>query len=449
MSASIKLPAQATAVIAQLEELGYEAYAVGGCVRDSLLGVGPDDWDITTSAMPEQVMEAFSGATVIPTGLQHGTVTLLLEGTPFEVTTFRVDGSYSDSRRPDSVTFTRSIQEDLARRDFTINAMAYHPERGFVDPFGGRNDLNAGIVRCVGEPERRFTEDALRLLRCVRFASTLDFAIDSATREAMLRLLPKLDSVARERVRTELGKALLGAGFERVFRENPAVLIQIIPEQEALIGFDQRTPYHIYDIWEHTLHAVQAAERQPIIRLTMLLHDIGKPQRFTVDVNGVGHFKGHATVSAEMSDRILRRLRYSNEIVERVTKLISYHHLELPPTAKAVKRWLGKLGVEAFRQLMDVRRADASAKNPVFGKKQLEEIAVLEKVADEVIRNGECFSVSQLAIGGKELIAAGMKPGREIGELLSQLTEAVIEEEVPNEQEALLTMADELRRYPT
>lgn len=445
MSASIKLPVQAAAVIARLEKLDYEAYVVGGCVRDSLLGIEPDDWDITTSALPEQVIEAFSGVTVIPTGLQHGTVTLLLDGTPFEVTTFRVDGSYSDSRRPDSVTFTRSIREDLARRDFTINAMAYHPEKGLVDPFGGRNDLNAGIVRCVGEPELRFTEDALRILRCVRFASTLDFSIDGTTKEAMLCLLPKLDSVARERVRTELDKALLGAGFERVFRENPAVLVQIVPELEALLRFDQQTPYHIYDIWEHMLHAVQAAERQTVIRLTMLLHDIGKPQRFTVDANGVGHFKGHATVSAEMGNHILRRLRYSNDMVEQVTTLISYHHLELPPTDKAVKRWLGKLGVKAFRQLMDVRRADARAKNPVFGEKQLEEIAVLEQVADEVIRNGECFLVSQLAIGGKELIAAGMKPGREIGELLSQLTEAVIEEEVPNEQEALLAMAGKLR----
>lgn len=442
----IRLPAAAQQAIGQLNTAGFDAYAIGGCVRDSLMGRTPDDWDITTSAKPEQIKKVFAGVPVIETGIQHGTVTVILDGQPLEITTYRIDGNYSDSRHPDEVRFTRNLREDLARRDFTVNALAYHPDEGIIDCFGGIDDLKRQTIRCVGEPDRRFSEDALRVMRGIRFASQLSFSLEPETETSLRHHAPLLQKVAAERLRVELTKLLCGQQVEKILLDFPDVLGQLIPELLPMVGFDQRTPYHIYDVYGHTAHAVAAIDSVPVLRLTMLLHDIGKPSRFTVDEKGRGHFKGHGAVSVRMSEEILPRLRFDNRTTERVLALIKYHDVDLEPRENLIKRWLNRLTPEGFFQLMQVKLADNAAQNPVYNRRaSYEEILQL---AQDILDREECFSLSSLAVNGDDLLLLGMSPGKGLGETLRFLLQAVIDGKCENNRENLLEYCQKYRQIP-
>lgn len=432
----IQLPSPVEQAIGRLNAAGYEAYAVGGCVRDSLMNRTPNDWDITTSATPEQTRAVFDGVSVIETGIRHGTVTVLLDGQPLEITTYRIDGSYSDSRHPDEVRFTASLKEDLARRDFTVNALAYHPNAGIVDCFGGVEDLTQNIIRCVGEPDKRFTEDALRVMRGVRFASQLSFSLEPATEISLRKHAPLLQKVAAERLRVELMKLLCGSQVLKILLDFPHVLGQLIPELLPMVGFDQQTPYHIYDVYEHTARSVAAVESEPVLRLTMLLHDIGKPSRFTVDEKGQGHFKGHGQVSVQMCKKILPRLRFDKHTTERALTLVKYHDVDLEPREALIKRWMNRLSPEAFFQLMKVKLADNAAQNPVYDRS--DSYREILQMAQEILDREECFSLSALAVNGDDLITLGIPAGKEIGEALQFLLQAVIDEKCENDREQLL-----------
>lgn len=446
MRMNIQLPPPVERAIQRLNAAGYEAYAVGGCVRDSLLCRVPDDWDITTSAAPEQTKAVFDGLPVIETGIQHGTVTVIFGGQPLEITTYRIDGSYSDSRHPDAVRFTRSLQEDLARRDFTVNALAYHPDTGIVDYFGGIEDLQRKIIRCVGEPDKRFTEDALRVMRGIRFSSQLSFSIESVTEASLRKHAPLLQKIAVERLRTELVKLLCGEHVKSVLLHFPDVLGQIIPEILPMVGFKQQTPYHIYDIYEHTAHSIAAVKNIPVLRLTMLLHDIGKPSRFTVDDKGQGHFKGHGQVSVAMSEKILPRLRFDKRTAERVLTLVKYHDVDLEPREALIKRWLNRLTPEGFFQLMEVKLADNAAQNPLYDRSvSYREII---QMGQDILNRKECFSLSALAVNGDDLIQMGIPAGKGIGEALQFLLQAVIDEKCENSRELLLEYCRNHRQKP-
>ncbi len=438
-----RCPGPVRGALARLREAGYDAQAVGGCVRDCLLGREPHDWDIATSAFPEEVREVFAEVPVIPTGEKHGTVTVLFSGSPLEITTYRVDGPYSDSRRPDSVAFTRSIREDLARRDFTVNAMAWSPEEGLIDCFGGREDLAAGIIRCVGDPDRRFGEDALRILRGLRFASILDFSLDYATAESLRRNRERLRLVAPQRIFPELLKLLCGPGAGRMLREFPEVFAVILPELEPLWGFDQRTPYHLWDVYEHTVRAVEAVSSEPVLRLTALLHDTGKPSCFFTDRNGRGHFKGHPAASEILAKTALRRLDADGETTRRVRTLVRWHDAVILPERPILRRWLRELGPKDFFALLQIKRADDLAKNPAFDRAEL--LDQLETLAREILKDGDCFSLEKLAVTGRDLLAAGVSGGREIGASLEELLEAVLSGACPNEKDALLRWLPEHR----
>ena len=429
------IPQEVKQVLHTLNEAGHEAFVVGGCVRDILRGVAPHDWDITTSALPEETMALFPHF-AIPTGLKHGTVTVLKGDYPCEVTTYRADGDYSDHRRPDGVTFTRSLREDLARRDFTVNAMAMDSEGNVVDPFGGREDLAAGILRCVGEAEKRFSEDALRILRALRFAATLGFAIEEETKQAIFALKDDLHYVAAERVREEVTKLLLGDAAEAILTEFPAVLGVVIPEILPSVGFDQRNCHHCLDVWGHTARAVGKAPKDAVIRWVMLLHDLGKPDTFTVDDAGVGHFYTHADRSEELARQVVQRLRFDNRSSERIVRLVRYHDRPFALTEKSMTRALRKLGVEDTFALCEVKRADNLAQHSDYHDRQsvLDEA---EAILRAVLAKDACFSLKHLAVDGNDLIALGLR-GKAIGETLEGLLTAVVEGELPNEKAALL-----------
>lgn len=436
MHMKIQLPSSVLQVISRLNAAGYEAYAVGGCVRDSLMDRIPDDWDIATSAFPEQTKTVFKEVPVIETGILHGTITVILDGQSLEITTFRIDGGYSDNRHPDTVRFTGSIEEDLARRDFTINALAYHPDTGIVDCFGGLEDLQQKIIRCVGNPDKRFQEDALRVMRGIRFASQLSFSLEPVTEVSLRKHAPLLQKVAAERLRTELIKLLCGDQVCKVLLDFPDVLGQLIPEIFPMVGFNQQTPYHIYNVYEHTAHAVAAVKNTPVLRLTMLLHDIGKPSRFTVDEKGQGHFKGHGAVSVRMCEEILPRLRFDKKNIERTLTLIKHHDVDLEPREALIKRWLNRLTPEGFFQLMEVKLADNAAQNPLYDRSA--GYREIMQIAHEIIDREECFSLSSLAVNGDDLIKMGIPAGKEIGETLQFLLQAVIDEKCDNHRELLL-----------
>lgn len=430
-------PAPVWEALCRLQAAGYRAHAVGGCVRDILLNKTPHDWDVATSALPGEVKAVFAGTPVIPTGEKHGTVTVLLSGKPLEITTYRVDGTYSDSRRPDFVTFTRTLEEDLARRDFTINAMAWSPEEGIIDCFGGRKDLEDRIVRCVGEPDRRFEEDALRILRALRFAAVLDFSIDPATAVCLRQHREQLHLVAAERISAELQKLLCGAGAGRVLREFPEVFSVFLPELEPLWGFDQHTPYHLWDIYEHTIRSVEAVRPDPVLRLTMLLHDIGKPDCYFTDEKGQGHFKGHPAVSAAMSGKILRRLRMDGDTVRRVRTLIQWHDAGIHPEDTHIRRWLRVLGREDFFALLEVKEADNAAQNQELSDVR-PELSKVRELAQGILERKECFSLDGLAITGRELIENGIPAGKQVGYTLEELLQAVMEGRCLNKKDVLL-----------
>lgn len=440
----IPLPEPVAKILSALNSHGFEAYAVGGCVRDSLLFRTPNDWDVTTSAHPREVEAVFEGCRVIETGIQHGTVGLLLDGNVYEITTYRSDGEYLDHRHPSSVTFSSHIEDDLSRRDFTVNAMAYHPECGFVDLFGGQQDLEYGMIRCVGTPVKRFREDGLRILRAIRFASVLDFFVEKETEEAVNGCSGLLSGIAAERIREEFCKLLCGKGAVRVMRRYIDVIGVFIPELLPMLGFEQNTKYHCYDVYEHTLHALEEEKSGDLItRLSILFHDIGKPHCYTEDENG-GHFKGHAPIGVELAERIMKRLRFDNATVARVMKLVELHDLPIPAENKAVKRLMCKLSDEDILRLMEVKRCDRLAHAEFFRAlpSELEEIPRIMKALREA---KSCLSLRDLAIDGNDLLQMGMRPGRAVGALLQSLFEDVLDERLANTREALLCEAETRR----
>ena len=431
------LPAPVREAIAALNRAGHEAYLVGGCVRDALRGQLPHDYDITTSALPAEVAACFAGRTIIETGLKHGTLTLHSGGMDLEITTFRTDGVYEDHRHPAAVCFARTLQEDLARRDFTINAMAYHPQTGLVDLFGGRRDLEHGVLRCVGDPAKRFDEDALRILRALRFAAVLDFAIDAETARALSAQKELLHAVSGERIREELVRLLCGRSAASVLSSYLDVLAAVIPELLPMKGFEQKNPHHIYDVWEHTLAVVRSIPPTSHLRLAALLHDIGKPDCFTEDANGIGHFYQHDRLGAETARRILRRLKFDNETTLRVVTLVREHGRQIEPSAKAVKRVLRRFGPEIFFDLIALKRADAAGQSPAFAFRQ-DLYDRLEQMAADILSQKQCFCRKDLAVNGRGLMAAGLPAGRELGLALDKLLDAVFDEKVANEKDALL-----------
>lgn len=429
------LPQEVKNVLQRLEAAGHRAYAVGGCVRDTLRGVTPHDYDITTSARPEEVLALFAPH-AIPTGLQHGTVTVRENHQSFEVTTFRADGVYTDHRRPDSVTFSDSLEEDLQRRDFTVNAMAMDLRGQVYDFHGGQADLRAGILRCVGEAERRFNEDALRILRGLRFAAALGYAIEPQTAAAMERCAPLLRYIAAERICEEMTKLLCGDHVLPVLLAYPKILGVFLPEILPCVGFDQQNEHHLYDVWEHTARSVAAVPPRSVLRWTMLLHDLGKPASFFTDEQGVGHFYGHDGLGAEMAGAITQRLRMDKKSAQRIALLIERHMRQIEPTEKAVGRALRQLGEEALRQLLLVKRADASACHPDFAW-QTQALDAVEAVLERLLTEDACFTLRHLAVDGRDMMTLGLR-GREIGETLDDLLTRVAEGELPNEKDALL-----------
>lgn len=434
----MNIPGHVTALLVWLEKNGHSAWCVGGCVRDGLLGREPADWDVATTARPEETMAVFGGC-ALPTGLQHGTVTVLTPEGRIEVTTCRSDGLYRDCRHPDSVRFSGSIAEDLSRRDFTINAMALNRSGAVIDLFSGRQDLEEGVLRCVGEPDRRFQEDALRILRGLRFAARLGFAVEEGTAASMRRNCPLLRRIAAERIREELTGLLCGREAGRVLREFPEVVDIVLPELTPMMGFDQQNRHHCYDVWEHTLHAVDAAPQDAVLRWAALLHDCGKPRCFTVDAAGSGHFYGHPAASREIAAEILRRLRFDNAGRDAILTLVEWHDRPIALTDKGVRRGLRRLGEERLRQLIALKRADNLGQAPEFWDRQ-QELDKGEEILNRLIAEETCFSLRQLAVNGRDMMGLGLR-GAQIGRTLEFLLEQVVDGALPNIREPLLSAA--------
>lgn len=433
----ILLPENVHKIISTLQAHGYEAYAVGGCVRDSILGRTPEDWDITTSAMPEETKALFNKT--FDTGIEHGTVTVLLDREGFEVTTYRIDGKYEDSRHPSEVTFTRNLRDDLLRRDFTINAMAYNDKDGLVDIFGGLEDLKQKNIRCVGNARARFSEDALRILRGVRFAAQLGFQIEDSTRQGMRELAPTLQNISAERIQVELIKMITSDRPELLRDAYELGITKIfLPEFDFLMTTTQETPHHMYTVGEHTLHAMKNVRTDKVLRLTMLLHDMGKPALKTMDENGVAHFKKHAAESEIISKKILKRLKFDNDTLNKVSKLVFYHDYRMPATAKNVRRAMNIIGEDLFPYYMEVRRADVLAQSMYQREEKLKNLDEIEQLYEEITAAGQCVSLKDLAVTGRDLIAAGIAPGKEIGNKLNELLNLVIEDPSQNTKKNLL-----------
>lgn len=438
----IQLPEKVKRIIRTITDAGYEAYAVGGCIRDSILGREPDDWDITTSAMPCQVKALFPGT--IDTGILHGTVTVMLDKEGFEVTTYRIDGEYEDSRHPREVTFTPSLIEDLKRRDFTINAMAYNDEAGLVDIFDGMKDIEKGLIRCVGNPMERFTEDALRMMRAVRFSAQLGYEIEERTCEAIRQLAPNLCHISAERIQAELVKLVTSPHPENLrIAWETGITAVILPEFDDCMKTQQHNPHHCYSVGEHILKAMEAVRADKVLRLTMLLHDIGKPERLITDEKGIDHFYDHPALSEEMSRNILRRLKFDNHTIHLVLRLVRYHDYKVEPIQKNVRRAIMKVGEDVFPYLFEVKQADIDAQSGHLRQEKLKNLEDVRRIYNRIIEEQQCVSLKTLAVTGKDLIEAGMKPGKELGEVLQRLLDFVVEDPSGNQKELLLKKAFE------
>lgn len=436
------LPEKVLFLLTRLERHGEEAFAVGGCVRDLLRGAVPKDYDIATSAPPPRLLEIFADFSVVPTGIRHGTLTVMLDGEGFEITSYRADGDYSDGRHPDSVRFGTALSEDLARRDFTMNAMAYHPKIGLIDPFHGARDLRQGVIRTVGAPDRRFSEDALRILRGVRFVSRLGFSMDSATAQAALSRRDHLRQISAERIFAEFKQILTGPYVKRALLEYSAIIFTIIPELRASDGFPQRTKYHRYDVWRHIVETVAAVRPDPVMRLAMLMHDAGKPSCHT-EKDGKDHFKGHPAVSAAMTEEVLTHLRCDRMAKERIVTLVR-HHDERPGRDEGkILRLLHAVGEECFFQLLECQEADAAGKAEAYCREQWQEVALLRADALRLLKEGQCFRVADLALSGGDLLALGMVSGPEIGEMQRRMLEQVMDGCVENTRPALTLLVRE------
>lgn len=441
---TMDMPKNVDIAINLLQSAGFEAYAVGGCVRDSLLGKTPNDWDITTSAKPEDMKSVFADFHCIDTGIKHGTVTVVIDGEPLEITTFRLDGEYEDNRHPKSVTFTSNLGADLGRRDFTVNAMAYSKMTGTVDLFGGQNDLKNKIIRCVGDPDRRFNEDALRILRALRFASALDFEIEEKTAQSLLKNRALLGNISEERIAKELLKLVCGKGAKQILTDFAPVLFEILPELQPMYKNSHDNPHHCYDIYEHTLIAVESIDPEPTLRFAMLLHDCGKPAVKKFDENGVAHFYGHQRISAEISAQILARLKVSNKFRDEILFLVSNHdRWELYENTEKMPRYLSKFGLDGVLNLLKVMRADVLAQSPEY-RYRLDQIADAEETAKNLAAQKPCLSLSELQINGRTLMDIGIPQGRKLGAVLAQLLDEVIDGVTKNTQEALTTRAREI-----
>ncbi len=443
----ITLPDKVRLIIQKLTDEGFEAYAVGGCVRDCLLGKKPNDWDITTSATPIQVKSLFRRT--IDTGIQHGTVTIMLGNEGYEVTTYRIDGTYDDLRHPKDVTFTVSLEEDLKRRDFTINAMAYNYDSGLVDLFGGLDDLDKGIIRAVGDPYDRFSEDALRILRAVRFAAQLDYDIDKKTLEAVKSLAPNLTRISAERVRTELQKLLVSKHPERIFTlYETGVSRVILPELDLMMETDQNTPHHVYSVGIHTIEALKnsvnfddnlSEDDIKVLRLTLLFHDCGKPAAKTVDETGRDHFKGHAFISEKIASDIMHRLKYDNDTLYKVLRLVKYHDHRRKLTEPRVRRTIVEISKELIPLWLIVRRCDISAQSMMERDIKLKDIDDFESMFKGIIERGDCLSIKELALTGKDLMDSGVRPGPGLGRILDMMFDDVLDDPSHNTKEWLLS----------
>ena len=440
---NIVLPQDVIKIIERLESCGHEAYAVGGCVRDSILGKEPADWDITTSASPEEVKALF--AHTIDTGIAHGTVTIMCGKCGYEVTTYRIDGEYKDGRHPESVAFTNLLSEDLRRRDFTINAMAYNQTEGLVDLFGGMQDLQDGVIRCVGEATERFSEDALRMLRAVRFAAQLGFSIDKATYDAICALAPTIARVSMERIMVELVKLLTSAHPEEMRTVYACGLTGIfLPEFDAMMETPQHTVHHQYSVGEHTIHALMAVPADRVLRLTMLFHDVAKPVCRTTDEAGNDHFYGHPEIGAEMTGQILRRLKFDNDTIRSVKRLVRFHDMRPVLQEKNVRRSIVKMGLESFPEIFAVKRADTLAQSMYMRQQKLDAIDQFEALYDRIMEKQVCVQKKDLAVNGKDLLDIGVPQGKKVGEILDLLFTQVIEEPAKNTREELLAEAKRL-----
>ena len=437
----IELPKAVLKIFKIIKEYGAESFVVGGCVRDSILNREIHDWDICSPVPVCELAVMFreKGYHVIETGLQHGTITVVIDGEGYEITTYRKDGDYSDGRHPNYVEFVSDLEEDLARRDFTINAMAYNPEVGLVDPFNGLYDIEHKTIRCVGNPYDRFNEDGLRIMRALRFAAQLDFYTEYKTSNAIIELVKNLDSISVERINSELCKILKSKNLENI---NEDILCQIIPEFKNCIGFEQNNPYHCYTVDMHTGSTlIWDDSNDLIVRLTLLFHDIGKPHCYQEDEDGTRHFKGHGKISSEMTDKIMRRLKFDNDTREKVVELVYFHDATIEVGKKYVRRWLNILGEEQFKRLLQVRKADIKAQSELNKEERLNKLKEILNLLDEIIAENECYNLKDLAINGKDLIKIGYNPGKELGKVLNGLLDAIIDGNLNNDKETLLQIA--------
>lgn len=435
----IKIPENVEKIINTLEDAGFEAYAVGGCVRDSLLGREPNDWDITTSAKPEETKALFSKT--FDTGIQHGTISVLLDKVIYEVTTYRIDGEYADSRHPDSVIFTDRLSEDLMRRDFTINAMAYNQKRGIVDLYGGREDLESGIIRCVGNANDRFTEDALRILRAIRFAAQLGYTIEEETREAIKNLASNLSKISAERIQVELVKTLISDHTD-MLRDayELGVTKVILPEFDRMMETEQNNPHHMYSVGEHTLAVLRNVRSDKVLRLAALFHDVAKPITKTTGADGIDHFKGHPEAGAKIAKEVMRRLKFDNESIGKVSRLVEAHDWTINAVSKHIRRYINRIGEEYFPEIFELNLADTLGQSDYKREEKLQFLEELKAAYNVVVAEGQCVSLKTLAVTGGDLIKAGMKPGPEIGEILNKMLMEVIDDPSKNNKEYLMTL---------
>lgn len=434
----IKVPDSVIHILEVLRENGHQAYIVGGCIRDCIIGIKPGDWDIATDALPQRIKQLFSKT--VDTGIKHGTVTVILGGIAYEVTTYRIDGEYHDFRKPESVSFTSSITEDLSRRDFTVNAMAYNPEDGLIDPFGGLEDIGAGIIRAVGTPDKRFNEDALRMLRAIRFAAQLGFGIEACTLVSIARNHKLIENISSERIRDELSKILMSdnpSDFSLLW--DTGIISYTLPEFEPCFRTEQHNPYHAYNVAEHTLRSVKNIEKNKILRWTMLFHDMGKPGTRTTDEKGIDHFYNHQQLSVKLAKAAMLRLRFDNRSMERILLLVKCHDMHLKTEPRSVRKAMSRVG-SAFEDLLKVMEADKKAQNPILLAERQKKFRELWEIYRKISEDCQCTSLKELAVSGKDLIAIGIKPGKEIKELLNQLLEKVIEKPELNKKETLLKL---------
>lgn len=436
---AIEMPDDVKKIIACIEEAGFEAYAVGGCIRDALLGRIPNDWDITTSAKPEQIKALFHRT--IDTGIQHGTVTVMIGTTGYEITTYRIDGTYADSRHPDKVSFTDNLLEDLKRRDFTINALAYNDKRGLVDAFDGIGDMKNHIIRCVGDSEERFGEDALRMMRAVRFAAQLDFEIDPDTANAVKKLAPTIRKVSAERIMTELTKLIMSDHPDMLRTAYELGLTkEIFPEFDLCMETEQHNPHHCYGVGEHILQTMKACRADRILRFTMMLHDIAKPQTKTVDEYGITHNKGHAGLGAECSTRILRRLKSDNELVDCVKVLVKYHDWRFEADKRSVRRAINKVGTDLFPLLLEVQAADLRGQSEYKKEEKEARLSDIREIYKLILDSNDAVTIKDLKVTGKDIIEAGITEGPKIGEVLKAMLDHVLDKPEDNDKEILLSL---------